>query len=639
MISANSQRARWMLNASADAVVLDTGSGIIEPDPLAIWEAEFEGRVECSGVACEPPSDDLPGINFSRFPMELSVVARGSSSKGLSLSLVGELARQILDIPSPIPAQIVLEGCWFLIDKEVVAETVEILAGKGISVIGRINIGQLIWLRGKDRLPVPFTDLTVDTDSPSLNLPKPGDLGLRPGTDLFEYQEIGVSFLAAVARESIGCILADEMGLGKTLQVIALLSVEKTVKRGPNLIICPATLLENWRREIEAFAPHLLTLVHSGPSRTGNPAVFGSYDVVIVSYETAVRDEPLLSSVKWNVLALDEAQNIKNPDAQRTAAVKGLPRRVSLAITGTPVENKLTDLWSIADFALPGLLGSRNEFEAAYDDSHEDASQLAPVVAPILLRRRVADVATDLPPRIDIPQALPMTRQMANLYEDIRKVIADTYGMSATLVALGKMRQFCAHPRLLGISWEDPAKGMPKYQRLIEILEEIFARGQKALIFSSFTGMTDIFMEDIPKRFPSAWSGFIDGRFPVEKRQTLVDSFSVHEGFGFLALNPKAGGVGLNITAANHVIHYNPEWNPAVEDQASARSHRRKQKLPVTVHHLFFADTVEEVVAGRLDLKRMIASGAVVGHKGNSDASDIARALMISPFANQESLE
>jgi hypothetical protein len=151
LISANSQRARWMLNASADAVVLDTGSGIIEPDPLAIWEAEFEGRVECSGVACEPPSDDLPGINFSRFPMELSVVARGSSSKGLSLSLVGELARQILDIPSPIPAQIVLEGCWFLIDKEVVAETVEILAGKGISVIGRINIGQLIWLRGKDR--------------------------------------------------------------------------------------------------------------------------------------------------------------------------------------------------------------------------------------------------------------------------------------------------------------------------------------------------------------------------------------------------------------------------------------------------------------------------------------------------------
>lgn len=639
MISENRQHARWILNASGNAVALDTGSKPVEPDALAIWEAEFEGKVEGFGLTFGRPSDDLPEIDFSRFPMDLTVVARGSSSEGLSLSIAGDLCGKILGLPSPVPAQIVFDGCWFLIDGTVVAETAETLAEKGIAVTGRINIGQLIWLRGKDRLPVTFKDLTADTDAPGSNLPKPCDLGLRPGTELFDYQEIGVSFLTAVARESLGCILADEMGLGKTLQIIALLSIEKAVARGPNMIVCPATLLENWRREIAAFAPHLSTLVHSGPTRTGNPSVFASYDVVVVSYETAVRDEPLISSVKWNVLALDEAQNIKNPDAQRTAAVKGLPRRVSLAVTGTPVENKLTDLWSLADFALPGLLGSRKDFETAYDDSHEDASRLAPVVAPILLRRRVADVARDLPPRIDIPQVLSMTRQMASLYEDIRKEIADTYGTSATLVALGKLRQFCTHPRLLGISWEDPAKGMPKYQRLVEILEEIFARGQKALVFSSFTGMADILLEDIPKRFPSAWSGVIDGRVPVEDRQTLVDRFSEHDGFGFLALNPKAAGVGLNITAANHVIHYNPEWNPAVEDQASARAHRRKQKLPVTVHHLFFADSVEEVVADRLDLKRMIAGGAVVGHKGTSDASDIARALMISPLAHQESLE
>jgi len=639
LIPENSRHARWALNAPGDAVVLDTGSGLIEPEALAIWEAEFEDSVEVSCFAVARPSDDLPEIDFSRFPMDLAVVARGSSSEGLSLALAGDLGRHLLDLPSPVPAQIVFDGCWFLIDRDVVAETAETLAGKGIPVTGRINIGQLVWLRGKDRLPIPFTDLTTDTDAPGSNLPILGDLGLRPGTELFDYQEIGVSFLAAVARESIGCILADEMGLGKTLQIIALLSIEKAAARGPNLIVCPATLLENWRREIAAFAPHLSTLVHSGPTRTGNSAVFASYDVVVASYETVVRDEPLLSSSEWNVLALDEAQNIKNPDAQRTAAVKGLPRRVSLAVTGTPVENKLTDLWSIADFALPGLLGSRKDFEAAYDDSHEDASRLAPVVVPILLRRRVADVAKDLPPRIDIPQVLSMTRQMASLYEDIRKEIADTYGTSATLVALGKLRQFCTHPRLLGISWDDPAKGMPKYQRLVEILEEIFARGQKALVFSSFTGMADILLEDIPKRFPSAWSGFIDGRVPVEDRQTLVDRFSEHDGFGFLALNPKAAGVGLNITAANHVIHYNPEWNPAVEDQASARAHRRKQKLPVTVHHLYFADTVEEVVADRLDLKRMIAHGAVVGHEGTSDASDIARALRISPLANLESLE
>lgn len=639
MIPENSHRARWALSASEDAVILVTGSGLVNPDALAIWEAEFEGRVESSGFSVTRPSDDLPGIDFSRFSMDLSVVARGSSSEGLSLALAGDLRKHILELPSPVPTQIVMDGCWFLIDGDVVAETVETLAEIGIAVNGRINIGQLIWLRGKDRLPIPFADLTVDTDAPGSNLPMLGDLGLRSGTELFDYQEIGVSFLAAVARESLGCVLADEMGLGKTLQVIALLSIEKAAARCPNLIVCPATLLENWRREIVVFAPHLSTLIHSGPTRTGNPSVFLGYDVVVISYETAVRDEPLLSSVQWNILALDEAQNIKNPDAQRTAAVKGLPRRVSLAVTGTPVENKLTDLWSIADFALPGLLGSQKDFEAAYDDTHEDASRLAPVVAPILLRRRVADVAKDLPPRIDVPQVLSMTRQMASLYEDIRKEIVDTYGTRATLVALGKLRQFCTHPRLLGISWEDPAKGMPKYQRLIEILEEIFAGGQKALVFSSFTGMTDILLEDIPKRFPSAWAGFIDGRVPVDDRQAIVDRFSEYEGFGFLALNPKAAGVGLNITAANHVIHYNPEWNPAVEDQASARAHRRKQKLPVTVHHLFFADSVEEVVAERLDLKRMIAGGAVVGHEGVSDVSDIARALRISPLVNQDLLE
>lgn len=639
MTSENSRHARWTLNASGDAVVLDTGSGFVKPEELSIWEAEFEDRAECSGFVVTRPSNDLPKINFSRFPMELVVVARGSSSEGLSLTLAGDFGRSMLDLPFPVPVQIVVDGYWFLIDKAVVADTVETLAKKSITATGRINIGQLIWLRGKDRLAVPFMDMTVDTDAPGSNLPKLGDLGLRAGTELFDYQETGVSFLSAVAHESLGCVLADEMGLGKTLQVIALLSIERVSARGPNLIVCPATLLENWRREIAAFAPHLLTLIHSGPTRTGNSAVFAGYDVVITSYETAVRDEPLLSSSEWNVLALDEAQNIKNPAAQRTAAVKGLPRRVSIAVTGTPVENKLTDLWSIADFALPGLLGSQQDFEGAYDDSHEDASRLAPVVAPILLRRRVADVAKDLPPRIDIPQVLSMTRQMASLYEDIRQEIVNTYGTSATLVALGKMRQFCTHPRLLGISWDDPAKEMPKYQRLIEILEEIFARGQKALVFSSFTGMADILLEDIPKRFSSAWAGVIDGRVPVVDRQTLVDRFSEHDGFGFLALNPKAAGVGLNITAANHVIHYNPEWNPAVEDQASARAHRRKQKLPVTVHHLFFADTVEEVVADRLNLKRMIAGEAVVGHKGTSDASDIARALRISPLANQESLE
>ena len=628
--------ASWILAPDRERFLLCTSSKAIEPDAMTIWEAEFDKREEIGGLPVSRPSVAFPEIEFSRFPLEIMAAVYGSGTEELRVSLVGRIHSELIDVPVPVPSQIIIRNYWTLVDREMADELAKALASKAIPLSGRINIGQLIWMRRPTSLPVPLCDQTSDTQALTASLPKVTDIALSQGTVLYSYQETGVAFLASVARESLGCILADEMGLGKTLQVISLLSIECGASRRPNLIICPATLLENWRREIKDFAPQLKVLVHSGPNRAGATEAFAQFDTVIVSYETTVRDEPLLSSVSWNVIALDEAQNIKNPQAQRTIAVKGLQRRVSLAVTGTPVENRLTDLWSIADFALPGLLGSRQEFESEFDDSHEDASRLAPLVAPILLRRRVSEVAKDLPPRIDVSQAVSMTRQLATLYESIRKEIVDTYGKSASLVALGKLRQFCAHPLLLGIHWKDPVIGMPKYQRLVEILEEIFEKEQKALIFVSFNEMADILLRDIPKRFPSAWAGLIDGRVKVEERQQIVDRFSAHHGFGFLALNPKAAGVGLNITAANHVIHYNPEWNPAIEDQASARSHRRKQKLPVTIHHLYFADSVEEVVIDRLDLKRRIAGGAVVGHTGAADATDIARALQISPLSNQD---
>jgi SNF2 family DNA or RNA helicase len=211
------------------------------------------------------------------------------------------------------------------------------------------------------------------------------------------------------------------MGLGKTIQVITLVLAEKAAGRGPSLVVTPATLLENWRRELALFSPTLSVKVHAGPGRVGIASRLMGFDVIITSYDTAVRDEPLLSSIPWNLLALDEAQNIKNPDAQRTLAVKGIPRRVSLAVTGTPVENRLVDLWSLSDFALPGLLGDRHAFERLFADTDSDAADLAPIVAPILLRRRVRDVAKDLPERIDVAQPISMSRHMAENYERTRQ--------------------------------------------------------------------------------------------------------------------------------------------------------------------------------------------------------------------------
>jgi SNF2 family DNA or RNA helicase len=429
------------------------------------------------------------------------------------------------------------------------------------------------------------------------------------------------------------------MGLGKTIQVIALMLAEHSAGRSPALVIAPATLLENWRRELAQFAPSLSIVVHAGPGRAGIVSKLAEFDVVVTSYDIAVRDEPMLSAIRWNILALDEAQNIKNPDAQRTMAVKHFPRRVSLAVTGTPVENTLTDLWSLSDFALPGLLGKRTDFESHFDNTDLDASQLAPLVAPILLRRRVKEVAKDLPERIDIPQPIAMSRRMAEMYEEVRLAAIAEYGKAAALVTLQRLRMFCCHPGLAGYDLPDPEDQMPKYQRLTELLEEIFSREEKCLVFTSYTGMTDIFLLDLPVRFKDQYFNFIDGRVPVPGRQTIVDEFTVSPRGGALFLNPKAAGVGLNITAANHVIHYNPEWNPAVEDQASARAYRRKQQRPVTVHQLYFVDSVEEFMIGRLGLKRGLAEHAATGHKGEATASEVMQALNISPLSGIGALE
>ena len=304
---------------------------------------------------------------------------------------------------------------------------------------------------------------------------------------------------------------------------------------------------------------------------------------------------------------------------------------MSIAVTGTPIENKLTDLWSIADFALPGALGSIETFESEFDNTHEDAARLAPLAAPILLRRRVVDVAADLPPRIDIPQPIEMPEQMATHYEAIRQETLAEFPKSGALVALTRLRMFSTHPQLVMPWASDPTYQMPKFARLIEILEEIFSTGEKALIFSTYNAMADLIVNHAIKRFPNSFLDFIDGRVEVAERQAIVDRFAKYRGHGALVLNPKAAGTGLNITAANHVIHYNPEWNPAVEDQATARAYRRKQTRPVTVHHLFFANTVEEVMVDRLHFKRGLAEQAGTGNKGDLDAVDLLRALAVSP--------
>ncbi|MBS0580640.1 MAG: DEAD/DEAH box helicase [Proteobacteria bacterium] len=535
------------------------------------------------------------------------------------------------------PDQIVVDKCWYPLDEARLQETLSLLHSRGLTIGKDVDLGKLIWLRQARNLPFQVIE---DIESAAVvravhsTYQVSGFVG-----QLYPYQEDGLAFLQLVASQSLGCILADEMGLGKTVQLIALMQSEANSKRGPSLIVAPATLLENWRRELQQFSPGLSVNVHRGPTRYGSAEKLAAFNVVITSFDTAVRDELLLAATAWNVLAIDEAQNIRNPEAHRTLSIKRLQRRVSIAVTGTPVENRLADLWSISDFALPGLLGSLSDFRAEFDDTSTDAYRLSAIVNPILLRRRVAEVAADLPERIDIPQCIAMTQALAAAYEKVRRQVKEEYGRSAALASLQRLRMFCTHPMLLEHWGADPALLMPKYQRLLEILEEVFSRGEKALVFCGYRRMVDILCSDLPQRFPKTFTTFIDGRTTIAERQAKVDQFSGALGPAVLILNPKAAGTGLNITAANHVIHYNPEWNPAVVDQASARAYRRRQTRRVTVHYLYFADTVEDVMIQRLTSKRGLAGAAVVGHGGEATQADILRALDISPISNASVLE
>lgn len=621
-------------------LLVDLAGRSICPSARQVFSYAFENSTTIDDMqVVGNPLESLPSLTFSRYPAEPAVQIIGTPPLPLKLT-VGVIVDGKFVTPPAGEDQVVVADRWYPIDLDSMAEASAWLTGIGIPVNGPITIGQLIGIRGTKNPPVAVLDDTslapteVAAKAGQAFTGVPGLVGI-----LYPYQRDGIAFLQLVATQGIGCVLADEMGLGKTLQIIGLLQSESNAGRTPSLVIAPATLLENWRREIRQFAPQLNCLVHAGAARAGIVERLAGYDVVITSFDTAIRDESLLSGVQWNLLTLDEAQAIKNPEAQRTQAVKRIQRRVSIAVTGTPVENCLGDLWSISDFVLPGLLGTVDRFRAEFTDDINNASRLGPIVAPILLRRRVVDVAKDLPSKIEIPQPIAMSRELAELYEQIRKQTLAEYGPAAGIVATTKLRVLCTHPSL-DQNWAiDPTYEMPKYKRLLELLDEVFDSDEKALVFTSYQGMSDLFLKDIPLRWPGGFFQYIDGRVPVSARQPTVDDFYAHKGFGALFLNPKAAGTGLNITTANHVIHYNPEWNPALTAQATARAYRRKQQRPVTIHHLFFVDSIEEVMIDRAEFKCQLAEGAITGHDGDVDPSIILRALQISPLSNIEGIK
>lgn len=458
---------------------------------------------------------------------------------------------------------------------------------------------------------------------------------------LFPYQARGVRWMWETVSMTGGLILADEMGLGKTIQIIALLLMELPVRESPALIVCPTSLIANWEREFTRFAPGVQLLIHRGPNRTGVYRSLQNANVVIATYDTVVNDISIFSSFEWSWVICDEAQAIKNPDSHRRQVIASLPRRRTIPMTGTPVENSLADLWSLADVAIPRLLGSREDFEKTYGDTIEAAQALRPVTDPIILKRRVADVAADLPERIDIDVPLDLEDDLVDAYIKVRKEAMERYPVAGALVATLQLQLFCAHPWLRRV-WDagDEADEATlsrtgvaplmtlKLERTRDLLLEAFSTGRKVIVFALFNRIGELLREAIGSRDNLFW-GAINGSTDQARRQEIVDEFAAHDGPACLVLNPKAAGAGLNITAATVVIHFTPVWNPALEAQASARAHRRGQTEPVTVYRLFYKETVEEVMIERSVWKNTLANESIP--ISSRDATDIRRALEIYP--------
>lgn len=462
----------------------------------------------------------------------------------------------------------------------------------------------------------------------------------------FSYQADGIAWMHRTLAITGGVILADEMGLGKTLQIIALLLLEPPQTNAPALIVCPSSLIANWQREIEKFGPSLSVLLHRGPYRSGTAKGLRKTQVVIATYDTVVNDIALFVSMRWSWVIVDEAQAIKNPIANRRQALASIPRNRSIPMTGTPVENTLTDLWSLTDFAIPGLLGTRDEFAALYPDGSEAARQVSDTTAPVILRRRVADVADDLPDRTNVDVPLVLGDDLANAYDELREETLKEYPRAGALVATGRLQMFCAHPMLRArqghedeldaeaIVNADAGKILPtpKLERTVDLIREAFANDRKVLVFSVFNRIGDILHGLLGSTLGMFWAT-INGSTPTTYRQELVDSFSEHVGPACMVLNPNAAGAGLNITAATVVIHFTQVWNPALEAQASARAHRRGQNHPVTIYRLFYEGTVEEVMIERSAWKCELGNEAVP--VSTRDTGDLSKALSISPRASK----
>ncbi len=579
--------------------------------------------VKVRDAAVTPTVRVSSGVDWLSLDVSFSVNGVAVDEDALRSAL--ERGRRLVKLP---------DGTWAPVKADEVTEVLErmaeIVAGSPgakipLSQAGRVQ--DLLRLVGNRSISPQAKSLFGKLEEIDAidQIAKPRNLKVQQFRD---YQKRGFSWLVFLHDMKTGGILADDMGLGKTLQAIALFCWVKANhdEHRPTLVVAPTSVVPNWAREVEKFAPSLSTLVWHGPDRHEQRDQLESTDVVITSYALLRRDEELFETIDFRYVVLDEAQHIKNPLSATARAAKRVKSEHRLALTGTPIENRLSEIWSIIDFVSPGMLGSLKTFEEKYArpverGDEETIRKLRAIVRPLVLRRTKVEVAPELPSKIEQDIIVPMADDQARLYKQLREAVranvmseVEKQGVNKAqlqiLTALTRLRQAACDPRLVKIhamqtEWNDDTSG--KLNALREILQEAVAGGHRVLVFSQFVEMLQhirhVLDEDGVKY------EYLDGS--TKDRQERVDRFNTDDSFSAFLISLKAGGTGLNLVGADTVVHFDPWWNPAVEDQATDRAHRIGQTKVVTVYRLIAKGTVEEKILQLSDKKRELVSNVL----------------------------
>ncbi|MFI7675542.1 DEAD/DEAH box helicase [Actinophytocola sp. NPDC049390] len=623
------------------------------PDQLELSDEEVhdlagdgERALSDIGVAVHWPRDLTRGVTASALVggTELPSFFDGVLDFSWQLSVDGKpLSDAEMDVLAEAHRPFVrLRDRWTLVAPDLVRKARErvlkplsAVEALGAALTGRAHVdGE--WVPVAPSRPL---ELLRDKLSTTETVDQPAELAAT----LRDYQLRGLRWLARMTELGLGGCLADDMGLGKTITLIALHLHRGT---GPTLVVCPASLLGNWEREIRRFAPGVDVHRYHG----GGRAIVRTEGFVLTTYGTMRLDSDVLSAVDWDLVVADEAQHVKNPRSDTARSLRRIPARARIALSGTPVENNLSELWAILDWTTPGLLGSLGEFRARWAQPVEAgdplaAEQLARLITPFLLRRRKSDpgIAPELPPKTETDRPVGLTREQAGLYEAVvRETMArirESTGMQRkglVLKLLTALKQVCNHPaQYLGEADGALSGRSGKLELLDELVDTIRAENGGLLVFTQYVAMARLLERHLGERGVPAQ--LLHGGTPVRRRDELVRAFQESAPPPVFLLSLKAAGTGLNLTRADHVVHYDRWWNPAVEAQATDRAYRIGQDRPVQVHRLIAEGTLEDRIATMLAAKKELAD-AVLGKQDGAELTELSDTELAELVELRESL-